>query len=336
MSFHEALAPYFNTLDTLVHTAKGENNRTYAQPALKNLGSVAIPVLREVIAPASFRNADPEITEIAISDVRHVRAVANKFKYGERSRGLQVLRLFSAGGAMPQNRTFFDKKDPASKGYDLNTVVFGDSANKDKYVLPVKAAAQYSDAVSLASYQDCVDATFHNRAAEDGTLFDPENKQNSVNLFERHFILPGTLLLQVITFNGKTAPIEALDHLLLSIGLAGAYGGQTSIYGVNVRNHVVGIYAGRFEQPVASPYFAIKALRERASGIAVEDALAALHELHEDAYPVAVGAGEISAHQAALIGKVEKNDIELARHYREAQVKIADFFDAWFDGKAKV
>jgi hypothetical protein len=77
-------------------------------------------------------------------------------------------------------------------------------------------------------------------------------------------------------------------------------------------------------------------LGERASGIAIEDALAALHELYEDAYPVAVGAGEISAYQAALIGKVEKNDAELARLYREAQVKIADFFEAWFDGKAKV
>ncbi len=334
MSFHEALAPYFNTIDALVHTARGDKDKSYVQPALKSLGSVAVPILREVIAPACFRNADPEITEIAISDVRHVRAVANKFKYGERSRGLQVLRLFAAGGAMPQNRTYFDKKDPASKGYDLNTVVFGDSANKDKYVLPVKAAAQYSDAVSLAPYQECVDATFHNRAAEDGGLFDAENKQNSVNLFERHFILPGALLLQVITFNGKTAPLKALDHLLLSVGLAGAYGGQTSIYGVNVRNHVIGIYAGRFEQPVASPYFAIQALSEPRKG-SVQDALTALHTLYSSAYPVNITAEEVSAYQQALIGKVENNDAELANDYRAAQAKIAAFFDAWFDGKAK-
>ena len=44
------------------------------------------------------------------------------------------------------------------------------------------------------------------------------------------------------------------------MGLAGAYGGQTSIYGVNVRNHVVGCYAGRFERDLASPYVAVDAL----------------------------------------------------------------------------
>ena len=99
-----------------------------------------------------------------------------------------------------------------------------------------------------------VDTSFHNRAAEDGTLFDAETKKNSSNIFERHVLLPGTLLVQTISLNGRTAPPIAIEHLLLAIGLAGAYGGQTSVYGVNVRNHVGGIYATRFERDVASPY----------------------------------------------------------------------------------
>lgn len=329
MSLHDTLAPFFTTTDALLHTATAEG-KTYAQPALKNLGAVAIPVVREVIAPASFRNADAEITDIAADGVRRVRAVANKFKYGERSRGAQVLRLFKAGAAMAQNRTHFEPKDPPSKGYDLNTIVFGDSANRDKYVLPVKAAAQYSDAVGLAPYDLCVDATFHNRAAEDGTLFDPEEKKNSVNLFERHFILPGTLLLQVITFNGKTAPIEALDHLLLSIGLAGAYGGQTSIYGVNVRNHVVGVYAGKFEQPIASPYQAIAALGASAEEMTAQSAIPALHQAYSEAYQVHVTAEKIAAYQGELIAKVEKNDAKLASSYKATQGKVGEFFNAWF------
>ena len=247
----DTIRPYLGSIDKLLSTARDDKGKEYVQPALKNLGSVAIPLIREVIAPASFRNADPEITDILDLDgTRRVRAVANKFKYGERSRGLQVLRYFGAGGSMPQNRTAFAKGDRPSVAYDLNTIVFGDSANHGKRVLPVKAAAQYSDAVSIQPYTDCVDTSFHNRAAEDGTLFDAETKKNSSNIFDRHVLLPGTLLVQTISFNGRTAPPIAVEHLLLAVGLAGAYGGQTSIYGVNVRNHVGGIYAARFERDV--------------------------------------------------------------------------------------
>ncbi len=329
MSLIQTLMPFFTQSDALLHRAKTKKGE-YVEPALKNLGAVAIPVLREVIAPASFRNADPEITDITASGQRRIRAVANKFKYGERARGLQVLRLFGAGGRMAQNRTFFDAKDPVSNGYDLNTIVFGDSANRGDDVLPVKAAAQYSDAVSLAPYDICIDATFHNRAAEDGTLFDAAANKNSVNLFERHFILPGTVLLQVITFNGKTAPIEALDHLLLCIGLAGAYGGQTSIYGVNVRNHIVGIYAAKFEQPVASPYEAIAKLGAAAFEMTPKQASDALHNLYAASYPVHVPATDVAAHQADLMAKVEQNDAGLAQAYRATHEQVGTFFNEWF------
>src|SRR3954465_10714210 len=97
--------------------------------------------------------------------------------------------------------------------------------------------------------------------AEDGTNFDAERHQNSTNIFNRSFLRPGALLFQTICFNGRTAPVEALDHLLLSIGMAGAYGGQPWFYGVNVRNHVVGLYAGGFEREVGSPYVAVEMLR---------------------------------------------------------------------------
>ncbi|HTH46996.1 MAG TPA: hypothetical protein VMB21_05760 [Candidatus Limnocylindria bacterium] len=163
------LHPHLGSLTRLANHAVSDG-KSYVEPALKNLGTIAIPIVREVISPASFRNADPEITDITVDRVRRVRAVANKFKYGERRRGLQILRFFGAGGAMALNRTEFQENDPASKGYDLNTLIFGDSANRGKYVLPVKAGVQYSDAVSLAPYAVCVDETFHNRAAEDGSL----------------------------------------------------------------------------------------------------------------------------------------------------------------------
>ena len=323
--------PYLGSLDRLGHHATSGSTK-YVEPALKNLGTVTIPIVREVISPASFRNSDAEITDITLESssgkVRRVRAVANKFKYGERRRGLQVLRHFDAGGSMALNRTEFAEGEPASKGYDLNTLVFGDSANRGKYVLPVKASVQYSDAISLAPYAACVDETFHNRASEDGTLWDAAEGKNSVNLFERHFVVPGTLLLQVLTINGRTLPPEGLDHLLLCIGLAGAYGGQTSIYGINVRNHVVGIYGAKMERAVASPYEALRTLNSVPAGAA--DAVDALDRTYAATYPTRVSSEVAAARIADLIQNVEADDAGLRARYRDVHGRVGGFFDAWF------
>ena len=90
------LKPYLGDIDALLSITEEDAKKSYAQPALKNLGSVTFVVLRELISPASFRNAESEITDIESRGRRHVRAVANKFKFGERARGLQVLRFFAA------------------------------------------------------------------------------------------------------------------------------------------------------------------------------------------------------------------------------------------------
>lgn len=329
----QVLNDYLGNLDAMLSTA-GEGSDAYVQPALKSLGSVSIVVLREVISPASFRNADAEITDIEIDGVRHVRAVANKFKYGERARGLQVLRFFGAGGSLAQNKTIFRKGEKPGDHYDLNTVVFGDSANTaDNKVLPVKAGAQYSDAISLQDYGASVDQTFHNRAHEDGGLFDPEKKAPSVNIFERHFVRPGTLLLQVISFNGRTAPPEAFEHLLLSMGLAGAYGGQTSIYGINVRNRLVGAYAGRFERELASPYALVAHLRAAGTKLSDADAVeAALAEACAAAWKVAVPGAELLARQKEMIAALEAGDGALRARYQATAKTVSAFFNGWFAG----
>jgi CRISPR-associated protein Csc2 len=226
------------------------------------------------------------------------------------------------------NRTEFQDSDPASKGYDLNTLVFGDSANRGKYVLPVKAGVQYSDAISLAPYAVCVDETFHNRAAEDGSLWDSAEGKNSVNLFERHFVTPGTLLLQVLTINGRTLPPEALEHLLLCVGMAGAYGGQTSIYGVNVRNHIVGVFGARMERAIASPYEAVQQLGSVPAK--ADAAVAALHEIYARDYPVQVSAESVADIVSGLIRSVETDDAVLRDRYKRVHRVVGAFFDAWF------
>jgi CRISPR type I-D-associated protein Csc2 len=328
----DTIHPFLGDINVMLQETVGDKDKRYVQPALKNLGSVVIPILREVIAPASFRNAETEITDIDVAGERHARAVANKFKFGERGRGLQILRFFKAGGTQAQNKTVFARGDKPSDRYDLNTIVFGDSANSGNRVLPVKAAAQYSDAVSLQPYAEIVDTTFHNRASEDGTLFDAERKENSSNIFERSFLRPGALLLQTICFNGRTAPVEALDHLLLSIGMAGAYGGQTSVYGINVRNHIVGLYASRFERDVASPYVAIEAVRGGIDQLDVAEVVTALDRLYSSAYAVRVEADAVAEHQATLRAGVESEDETLRAVYQATQGKVGTFFDAWFEG----
>ena len=67
------LKPFLGDIDALLSVA-GEGKDSYAQPALKNLGSVCLMLVREVISPASFRNADPEVTDVQVAGRRHVRA----------------------------------------------------------------------------------------------------------------------------------------------------------------------------------------------------------------------------------------------------------------------
>lgn len=335
VSFHfPELAGYLRPIDQMLETVRVDKEQ-YVGPALTKPASVCIPVLREVISPASFRNAEAEITDVEAAGVRRVRAVANKFKYGERKRGLQILRMMGAGGRKPQNRSDFTAAEKPGEVFDLNTLIFGDSANRGAAVLPVKAAAQYSDALSVAPYADCVGESFHISSFEDGSLFDPEAKRNTSNIFSRHFVKPGTLMLQTICINGMTAPQEGIGHLLLAIGLAGAYGGATSIYGVNVRNHVVGVYAGRFERDVASPYEALRAA-DLDPEVTVDEALDGFDKIYRRAYPLAIGRAPVREHLRMLVARFEDDDAALREAYGRTSASIATYFNEWFGfGDAK-
>ena len=133
--------PLLGHIEKLLGESANEKS-TYFHPALKNLGSLSLVLIREAIAPVVFRNSEAEITDIEVGEEAHVRAVPNKFKYPEKGRGLQILRLFKVGGRQAQNKTLLLQKQLPSEAFDLNTLVFGDSANQDNRVLPVKAAVR--------------------------------------------------------------------------------------------------------------------------------------------------------------------------------------------------
>jgi hypothetical protein len=114
--------------------------------------------------------------------------------------------------------------------------------------------------------------------------------------------------------------------------MAGAYGGQTSVYGINVRNHIVGLYAGRFERDVASPYVAVEAVRAGIDGLGALEVVAALDRLYSSAYAIRVDADAVAEHQAKLRAGVEAEDETLQSVYQATHRKVGAFFDAWFDG----
>lgn len=324
----ENLNTYLADINGLTAESSADGKKTYIHPKLKNLGCVSLVVIREAIAPVVFRNAEQEITDIDWLDDVFVRAVPNKFKYIERNRGLQILRALGVGGKQAQNKTALYKGQNPSDAFDLNTLVFGDSANQENRVLPVKAGVNYSDALSIQNKYQCVDETFHNRAMEDGTLFDAEKGKNSDNLFTRHFVKPGTLMVQVLSSRGKVLPEIALKHLLLSVGVAGSYGGQTSVTGTNIRTHVVGLYGDKFEQANTSPYELLKLIANQ--GLDLEATKAILHEQLTQSHEQAFIGSEVEAWQAQLIESFNQSGSDLESEYKQAQPKVAELFDQWF------
>lgn len=324
----DRLNDYLPQLGDLLEESQGDKN-VYLHPKRKNLGSVSIVLIREAIAPLVIRNAEQEITDIEFNNETYVRAVPNKFKYQERGRALQILRAMKAGGRYPQNRTAIPKGTKASDSFDLNTLVFGDSANHDSKVLPVRAAVNYSDALSLRPKYFCVGESFHNRGFEDGTLWDAEAKKNTDNLFSRHFVNPGTLLVQVLSTRGKLLPPIGLKHLLLSVGLAGSYGGQTAMTGLNVRTHFVGIYADLFEKAETSPYELVKKVGGAEIGdVAAISALIHSHlaPLHETNIP----GTDVQFWVEGLIKGFNQQGGELEKEYQDAAREMVKLFDGWF------
>ncbi len=309
-----------------------DGTRNYIHPALKNLGVVTLVLLREAIAPVVFRNLEQEITDIDIHGEAYVRATPNKFKYPERGRGLQLLRAYQVGGRMPQNKTAIVKGRPVSDAFDLNTLVFGDSAVQSNRVLSVKAAVSYSDGLSLQPRYLCVDSSFHNRIMEENTRSDVLDRKNSDPLFTRHFIKPGTLLVQILSTRGRLLPAEGVDHLLLCLGQGGTYGGQTSLTGVNVRTHLVGIYASRFEHFITSPYELVKAIG-KIDGLALDNPTMVSHALHTLVAPEHETVMEGTTAQAylnTLLDRFEADDKHLKAQYQYTASKVAFLFNQWF------
>jgi hypothetical protein len=140
-------------------------------------------------------------------------------------------------------------------------------------------------------------------------------------------------MLQVLSTRGKLLPPEGLDHLLLSMGLAGAYGGSTSILGTNIRTHIVGVYGANFEPEQSSPYELLKHLNTKKIDLEnIDQVIEALHQelSQSDVHSVAINSNEMQDYLKQLLARFEADDPALKQGYKAGQEKIKVFFKSWF------
>lgn len=305
-------------------------DKSYVIPALPQAQCIVIPLLREAIAPILVRNNEAdEITDMHLAGALRVRMIASKTKGVERRRGAQILRALGMGGRAAANKAYIPEGMKAGEIFDLNSFIFGDSAKeKGSSIYPVHAAVLYSDAVSLQPKKELVNSVFRQGGVyEDGGNFNAENKTTSANIFTTYAVRPGALFVQSIVATGRRLTRTALDHLLLSVGLAGAYGGATATTGTNLRTHFAGLYWGRCERAINAPQEMLGAMGEQGD---LKDMLDSLGAAFSQAYPNGVDRQSLSNYLRDLVEQFERSDKELLARYVEASQMAASLFNAWF------
>ncbi len=324
-------ADLFSTLPTTMH-AKYELKEVVTIPRLPQSQCIVLPLVRTSIAPMLIRNNDAELTtDMYLAGMTRIRMIASKTKGVERRRGSQILRMLGIGGFAAANKAFKPKNKPMSTIFDLNTALFGDSAKgTEKAIYPVHAAVLYSDAISVEPVARQIDAIFRQGGVyEDGGTFDAENQGTSSNIFTTYSVKTGTRFVQTLVLTGNRVTREALDHLLLSIGVAGAYGGATAVTGTNLQTTVAGIYWGALERPINAPG---QILPHLSSDSTTEDIVSSITDLFGQHYPQGISPADTSEYLTDLVDRLEHEDAALIRQYGHGAEQAAQLFDAWFTG----
>ena len=301
----------FSDLRTEVKTTYDISDKPFDIPVLPEAQCIVIPVIREAIAPVIIRNNDADmITDIELAEELRVRMIASKTKGVERRRGSQILRTLGLGGRAAANKAYV--KDKPSDVFDLNTFVFGDAATggkSKKSIYPVHAAVLYSDAISLQPYDLIVDdGTFRQGGIyEEHISYDPEKQQTSSNIFTTRAVLPGAFFVQTLVMLGHRITKEALNHLLLSIGMAGSYGGATATTGTNLKTHLGGVYWGKVERSINAPSKILVALKSEKYPKTPEPLVEQIVQLMtgKEGYPHHINATDLNQHVQKFVAGFE-------------------------------
>jgi CRISPR-associated protein Csc2 len=313
-------------------------------PVLPEAQCIVIPIVRETVAPILIRNNDADmVTDMRAAGKLRVRMIASKTKGVEKRRGSQILRSLGLGGRTAANKAYLKKGASAGEIFDLNTFVFGDSANSaDKAIYPVHAAVLYSDALSIQGLeQPIVDDVFRQGGiSEEHVSFDAETHKTSSNIFTTRAVLPNTVFVQSLVMIGRRMTREALDHFLLSIGMAGSYGGATATTGTNIKTHLCGVYWGAFERSINAPQEMLLALKnlENQHPVDVTEVIACLEQAFSNpdtGYRHHVATEPLRTYVSQLIEAFETDDKVLLDGYRKASEQIRELFHAWFTPTSK-
>ncbi len=333
----------FSELRTKVKTTYDITEKPFDIPVLPEAQCIVVPVVREAIAPVIIRNNDADmITDIELANELRVRMIASKTKGVERRRGSQILRTLGLGGRAAANKAYV--KDEPSKVFDLNTFVFGDAApggKSKKSIYPVHAAVLYSDAISVQPYDSLIDDVFRQGGiSEEYVSYDIEKRGTSSNIFTTRSVRPGAFFIQTLVMLGHRITKESFNHLLLSIGLAGSYGGATATTGTNLKTHFAGVYWGKIERSINAPSQLLEELKSDNETVAT-DLVEQITQLMQgkNAYPHHIDVKVLNAHVQKLIADFDSEPVnpDLKNDYEKAAVEMRDLFDAWFkqDKKGK-
>jgi CRISPR-associated protein Csc2 len=326
----------FTALQTQVDQPYDIAEKPFTIPKLPEAQCIVIPIVREAIAPVLVRNNDTDmITDIDLAGKLRVRMIASKTKGVEKRRGNQILRTLGLGGRSAANKAYVG--DKPSKVFDLNTFVFGDASTggKDKKsIYPVHAAVLYSDAISYQPYDSLIDDVFRQGGiSEEFTNYDIETHKTSANIFTTRAVYPGALFVQTLVMLGHRMTREALNHLLLSIGLAGSYGGSTATTGTNLKTYLGGIYWGKIERSINAPGQLLTELQydEQITASQLTENIAKLMQ-GEMGYPHHVSIDSLNTHIQALMTAFEAEPVQsdLYQDYQQAAAQMATLFDVWF------
>lgn len=334
----------FDCLNQEVKTTYTLEKADFDIPVLPEAQCIVMPVVRETVAPILIRNNDADmVTDMRAAGRLRVRMIASKTKGVERRRGSQILRSIGLGGRTAANKAYIKKGASAGDIFDLNTFVFGDSANGDSSAIyPVHAAVLYSDALSIQGLEEpIVDDVFRQGGiSEEHVSFDAETNKTSSNIFTTRAVLPNTAFVQSLVMLGRRMTREALDHLLLAMGLAGSYGGATATTGTNIKTHLCGIYWGAFERSINAPQemlFALNNLEnQRPMDVTtVIDCLEQAFSNPASGYRHHITAAQLQIYVSQLIEAFESEDKMLLDGYLKASEQMRELFDAWFTPTSK-
>ncbi|MHB1563726.1 MAG: type I-D CRISPR-associated protein Cas7/Csc2 [Leptospirillum sp.] len=321
---------FYNFLATEIVMRYELSSTPFDIPSLPEAQCIVIPVIREAVAPILVRNNDADdVTDMFLEGANRVRMIASKTKGVERRRGSQILRAIGMGGKIAANKAFIPKGKKVGDYFDLNTFVFGDAGKGEgSAIYPVHAAVLYSDALSVRPKKELINDVFRTGGIyEDGGNFNSDSKESSSNIFTTYAVNPGTFFVQSLVIPGHRMTKAAFDHLLLSVGLAGSYGGQTAVTGTNIRTHLVGVFWGKMERSLNAPMEMLRKIGEEHS---LEGILSLLESEFRSQYPHFVDKKTLDESVASLVARLEEGEPSLLAQYAMSYQKVSDLFNAWF------